>query len=85
MRAINGLDLERKLDGRWMMEAGSLEAVKIEFEKIKNKFPLKPIVVIANKADLLSGDQKNNIQATIENILFLSAKQKIGIEEQWLQ
>ena len=69
------------LDGRWMMETGSLEAVKIEFEKIKNKFPLKPIVVIANKADLLSAEQKNNIQATIDNILFLSAKQKTGIDE----
>ncbi len=69
------------LDGRWMMEAGSLEAVKMEFEKIKNKFPLKPVVVIANKADLLSEDQKNNIQATIDNIQFLSAKQKTGIEE----
>lgn len=69
------------LDGRWMMEAGSLEAVKIEFEKIKNKFPLKPVVVIANKADLLSEEQKNNIQATIDNIQFLSAKQKTGIDE----
>ena len=64
-----------------MMEAGSLEAVKIEFEKIKNKFPLKPIVVIANKSDLLSEEQKNNIQATIDDILFLSAKQKVGIDE----
>lgn len=69
------------LDGSWMMEAGSLEAVKTEFEKIKNKFPLKPIVVIANKADLLSEDQKNNIQDTIDNILFLSAKQQVGIDE----
>jgi len=69
------------LDGRWMMEAGSLEAVKIEFEKIKNKFPLKPVVVIANKSDLLSEEQKNNIQATIDDILFLSAKQKVGIDE----
>ena len=69
------------LDGSWMMEAGSLEAIKMEFEKIKNKFPLKPVVVIANKADLLSEDQKNNIQATIDNIQFLSAKQKIGIDE----
>ena len=69
------------LDGRWMMEAGSLEAVKIEFEKIKNKFPLKPIVVIANKSDLLSEEQKNNIQATIDDILFLSAKEKVGIDE----
>jgi tRNA modification GTPase len=64
-----------------MMDEGSLEAVKIEFEKIKNKFPLKPIVVIANKADLLSEDQKNKIKVTIENILFLSAKMKIGIDE----
>lgn len=69
------------LDGSWMMEAGSLEAVKIEFEKIKNKFPLKPVVVIANKADLLSENQKNNIQAKIDNIHFISAKQKTGIEE----
>ncbi len=69
------------LDGRWMMEAGSLEAVKIEFEKIKNKFPLKPVVVIANKADLLSEEQKSNIQSTIDNLLFLSAKQKVGIDE----
>ena len=69
------------LDGRWMMEAGSLEAVKIEFEKIKNKFPLKPVVVIANKSDLLSEEQKNNIQATIDDILFLSAKEKVGIDE----
>ena len=53
----------------------------IEFEKIKNKFPLKPVVFIANKADLLSIDQKNSIQTSIENILFLSAKQKIGIDE----
>ena len=64
-----------------MMEAGSLEAVKIEFEKIKNKFPLKPVVVIANKSDLLSEEQKNNIQATIDDILFLSAKEKVGIDE----
>ncbi|MCZ8196675.1 MAG: tRNA uridine-5-carboxymethylaminomethyl(34) synthesis GTPase MnmE [Flavobacterium sp.] len=69
------------LDGSWMMEAGSLESVKIEFEKIKNKFPLKPIVVLINKADLLSTEDKNSIQYTIDNIQFLSAKEKTGIDE----
>jgi len=59
----------------------SLNRLNIEIEKIKNKFPLKPVVVVANKSDLLSADQKNNIQATIDNILFLSAKQKTGIDE----
>ena len=36
---------------------------------------------LANKSDLLSEEQKNNIQATIDDILFLSAKQKVGIDE----
>ena len=59
----------------------SLNRLKIEIEKIKNKFPLKPLVVVANKSDLLLAEQRNNIQATIDNILFLSAKQKEGIDE----
>ncbi|MCA6422602.1 MAG: tRNA uridine-5-carboxymethylaminomethyl(34) synthesis GTPase MnmE [Flavobacterium sp.] len=69
------------LDGRWMLEAGSLQSVKNEIEKIKNKFPLKPIVVIANKADLLISEQKESIQSTIDTIQFLSAKEKTGIED----
>ena len=69
------------LDGRWMLEAGSLQSVKNEIEKIKNKFPLKPIVVIANKADLLISEQKDSIQSTIDTIQFLSAKEKTGIED----
>ncbi len=69
------------LDGSWMMEAGSLESVKIEFEKIKNRFPLKPIVVLINKADLLSTEDKSSIQYTIDTIQFLSAKNKTGIDE----
>lgn len=59
----------------------SLNRLNIEIEKIKNKFPLKPVVVVANKSDLLSAEQKNIIQATIDDILFLSAKQKDGIDE----
>lgn len=69
------------LDGSWMMEAGSLESVKTEFERIKNKFPLKPIIVIANKSDLLSENQKRSIETSIEHIQFISAKEKTGIDE----
>ncbi len=69
------------LDGSWMMETGSLESVQIEFEKIKNKFPLKPIVVLINKADLLSTEDKSSIQQAIDTIQFLSAKNKTGIDE----
>lgn len=69
------------LDGRWMMEDGRLDQIKIEIEKIKNKYPLKPITIVVNKADLLSENDKNNIQSTLSDIQFLSAKNKIGIDE----
>lgn len=51
-----------------------------EIETIKNRFPNKRLLVIANKIDALSEVQKENIISEIEGILLLSAKQKIGIE-----
>lgn len=54
---------------------------KIEIEKIKNQFPLKPLLIIGNKADKLSPDEVINLKSEIENILLISAKEKIGIEE----
>lgn len=51
-----------------------------EIETIKNRFPNKRLLVIANKIDALSEVQKENIISEMEGILLLSAKQKIGIE-----
>lgn len=63
----------------------SLKSLKVETEKIKNKFPQKPIVVVANKSDLLTPAQISNLeeQLTTYNLqlITISAKQKIGIEE----
>jgi len=57
----------------------------IEIEKIKNQFPLKPLVVVINKIDLLSENEELNIRkllrtldVTLETI---SAKENIGVEE----
>ncbi|SCY92696.1 tRNA uridine-5-carboxymethylaminomethyl(34) synthesis GTPase MnmE [Flavobacterium caeni] len=58
-----------------------LHAVKVEIEKIKNQFPLKPLVIIGNKADKLSQDQTASIQSEIPEILMISAKQGLGIDE----
>lgn len=56
-----------------------------EIEKIKNKYPQKPLVIIINKVDLLSESELNTItsQLTTDNcqLSTISAKQKIGIEE----
>ena len=53
--------------------------LKVELEKIKNQFPLKPLVIIGNKADKLIEIQ--NIKAEIPEILLISAKEKLGVEE----
>ena len=60
--------------------SGAKNSFLQEIETIKKRFPNKRLLVIANKIDSLSTLQKENITSTIENILLLSAKQKIGID-----
>jgi tRNA modification GTPase len=63
----------------------SLKSLRVETEKIKNKFPSKPIVVVANKADLLTETEISKLeeQLTTYNLqlVTISAKQKTGIDE----
>ena len=57
----------------------------IEIEKIRNKYPLKPIVVVVNKIDLLSKANILSIDTKLESLnlkyVAISAKNKVGIEE----
>ena len=60
--------------------------VKIEIEKIKNQFPLKPLVVVINKIDKL--DYKLRIQfdnklsiINYQLVIEISAKEKLGIDD----
>ncbi len=59
---------------------GDLKAVQVEIEKIKNQFPLKPLLVIGNKADKISASDKAIIEAEIPGILLISAKENLGVE-----
>lgn len=63
------------------LDGDNIKQVQIETEKIKNQFPLKPLIIVGNKKDLFSEDQILNLQSQIPNILLISAKQNIGIEE----
>jgi len=67
------------------LSAVSLEALKIEIEKVKNQFPLKPLLIVINKMDLLSEEKIKLIetQLTTHNtqLQFISAKQNIGVDE----
>ena len=67
-----------------------LQEVRIEIEKIKNKFPQKPILIIANKTDRLAPEEIKNLEVKLEDIsnhaqraefLLLSAKTNLGVEE----
>lgn len=60
---------------------GGIEEVKVQIEKIKNQYPQKPLVIIANKIDLYPHNQIEKIKAEIPEILLLSAKQNIGVDE----
>ncbi len=56
----------------------------IEIEKIKNQFPLKPLIVVVNKIDLISTAEIANIREQLETLNVkletISAKTNIGIE-----
>ena len=60
--------------------------LKVEIEKIHNQFPQKPLIVIANKIDQLSQEERlslskdlNDLEGT--NLQLLSAKTGEGVEE----
>lgn len=55
--------------------------VILEIEKIKNQFPLKPLVIVANKVDALEKSSINSLQSEIANLHLLSAKENIGVDE----
>lgn len=52
-----------------------------EILTIKERFPNKRLLVIANKIDLISDDEKAELELEIENLIPLSAKNKTGIDE----
>ncbi len=57
-----------------------------EINQIVNQHPLKPLIVVINKVDQLSGEQKDHILASLNKNnhatpIFISAKQKQGIEQ----
>lgn len=54
---------------------------QVEIEKTKNKYPQKPLLVIANKIDKLSEKEVTNLKSQISHLQLLSAKKGIGVDE----
>jgi tRNA modification GTPase len=62
-----------------------LNEIVTEYEKLKNKYPLKPILFVINKVDLLTEQQVDAIVSQLETLnvkpILISAKEKTGIDE----
>ena len=58
----------------------SLAQVKTEVEKIKNRFPGKPLLIVANKTDFLTSEEKESFTKHIQDLNLISAKENSGIE-----
>lgn len=67
-------------------EGGIMESAIPEIEKIKNRFPQKPLLILVNKIDLLNEEQRRNLKDQLKviegaNLHMLSAKTGEGVEE----
>lgn len=63
------------------LSVNSIESLKNETEQIKNKYPQNTLLVLFNKMDLMSEELILNLKSQISNSLFISAKNKDGIDE----
>jgi len=62
-------------------EQRHLNHIVNEIDKIKSRFPEKPLIILANKADNVSHETKTLIKTQLSDVEFISAKTKTGIEE----
>lgn len=75
------------VDGQQLTEDGAVDSLKIEIEKIKNRFPLKSLVLLINKLDRLDENQKTRFKHELpvddkrQTTLFISAKTKEGVTD----
>ena len=68
-------------NGQLTVDNSRIVEIKLEIEKIKNQFPLKPLVVIGNKVDKLDEAKIANLKSDIPGILLISAKKNIGVDD----
>jgi len=53
----------------------------VELEDLKSKYPSKEVLPVCNKVDLLTKAEQDQIQNSVSDLLFLSAKDRTGVPE----
>ena len=55
--------------------------LQIEIGKIKNKYPQKALIVVANKADIITSKEKTHLTNSIDSLQLIAAKTGQGVED----
>jgi len=70
------------VDGTKLLVDGHIEeSVKVEFEKIRNKYPQKPLIILVNKKDVFLKEEISTIKMQLPTALLMAAKTGEGIEK----
>ncbi|MBL7473084.1 tRNA uridine-5-carboxymethylaminomethyl(34) synthesis GTPase MnmE [Robertkochia sediminum] len=72
--------VKKSLQGETGPNGRTLDTIITEIGKIKNKYPQKHLVIIANKIDVLSNEELDKVSAQIPEALHLSAKTGTGVD-----
>ncbi len=59
----------------------AISNLQIEIGKIKNKYPQKALIVVANKADTITSKEKTQLKDSIESLQLIAAKTGQGVED----
>ncbi|EMY79976.1 tRNA uridine-5-carboxymethylaminomethyl(34) synthesis GTPase MnmE [Psychroflexus gondwanensis] len=78
---IKLIDSPKLFDDQQKLRATEWKRVKEDIQQLKTNFPERPFLLLANKADLLSPENKDLLTKEFKDLLFISAKDKTGIEE----
>ena len=73
-------------DSEFKLQNSEMQFIQTEVEKIRNRFPQKPLIVVANKIDRLSEEQRKDLLGNLghlqgSSLMLLSAKTGEGVEE----
>ena len=55
--------------------------LQIEISKIKNKYPQKALIVVGNKADIITSKEKTHLKDSIDSLQLIAAKTGEGVED----
>lgn len=69
------------IDSSRLQSPSEIDSLNVEILKIKNRFPLKPVLIVGNKADRLTTEMKVLITNSIPDLRPLSAKEGLGVED----